>query len=106
MLEKLIEDEMLLVKAKELKINISDKEAKAEMLKQKNLIDKAHNNEAEVIINDFIKKLGITEEDYWNTYAIEGYKSALTIGKTREKLGSDIEKILKELRKKLKINYN
>lgn len=107
MLEKLIEDELLLVKAKELKINISDKEAKAEMLKQKDLIDKADNkNEAKAIINDFIKKLGITEEEYWNTYAIKGYKSVLIIGKTREKLGSDIEKTLKELRTKLKINYN
>jgi hypothetical protein len=110
MLEKVINDELLLKKAKDLNISVSDEDAKAEAKKQRDMFEEALNKAdnkdlAKVTIDDFIKKLGITEEEYWNSYVIQGYKSALTIGKTREKLGADTEKALKELRAKAKINY-
>lgn len=106
MLEKLIDDQLLLIKAKELNLSVSDNEAKAEMQKQKDLIESAINKE-EVLatLKDFIKKLGITDDEYWNTYAVQAYKATLTIGKTREKLGTDLDKTLKELRAKTNIEY-
>ena len=108
--EKAIDEELLLDKAKELKINVSNKEAKAEAKKQRDLYEdmlkKADNkDEIKTTFNDLMKKLGLTEEEYWNSYAVQGYKNALTIGKAREKLGADTEKTLKELRTKAKINY-
>ncbi|ERI93901.1 hypothetical protein HMPREF1982_01336 [Clostridiales bacterium oral taxon 876 str. F0540] len=110
MIEKLLDDELILLKAKELKITVTDKEAKAEAKKQRNLyedtLQKADNkDEVKATMDDFIKKLGITEEEYWNSYVVQAYKNALILGKTREKLGTDTEKTLKELRAKAKINY-
>jgi uncharacterized cupredoxin-like copper-binding protein len=108
--EKAIDKELLLEKAKELKINVSNKEAKAEAKKQRDLyedmLNKADNkDEFKTTMDNLMKILGLTEEEYWNSYAVQGYKNALTIGKTREKLGADTEKTLKELRVKAKINY-
>jgi hypothetical protein len=110
-LAKLIDDELLISKAKELKISVSDKEAKSEAQKQKKIIEdmliKANNSEEiKNTIDNFIKKLGITQSKYWNSYAVQGYKNALTIAKTKEKLGAGLEKTLKELRAKANISYN
>jgi hypothetical protein len=110
MLEKLIDDELILLKAKELKVTVTDKEAKAEAKKQKDLYEntlkKVNNkNELKAAMDDFIKKLGITEEEYWNSYVVQGCKTALIAAKTKEKLGADVENTLKELRTKAKINY-
>jgi hypothetical protein len=110
MLDKLIDDELILIKAKELKITVTDKEAKAEAKKQRDLyedaLQKADNkNEVKTTMDDFIKKLGITEEEYWNSYVVQAYKGVLITAKTKDKLGADIEKTLKELRVKAKINY-
>lgn len=109
-IEKAIDKELLLEKAKDLKISVSDKEAKAEAKRQKelyeNALEKADNkDELKTNLDNFIKKLGLSEEEYWDSYAVQGYKNALIIVKTREKLGADTEKILKELRTKAKINY-
>lgn len=108
--EKAIDKELLLEKAKDLNVNVSEKEAKDEAKKQRDLYDdmvKQADNKDEVksTLNNLIKTLGITEEEYWNSYAIQAYKNALIIGKTREKLGVDIEKILKELKTKANIKY-
>ena len=110
MLEKVIDEELLLEKAKDLKISVSDKEAKAEAKKQRKLFEEMLKNadnkdELKTTMDNIIKKVGITEEEYWNSYAVQGYKMALIIGKTREKLGVDTEKILKDLREKSKISY-
>lgn len=109
-IEKAIDNELLFEKAKDLKISVSDKEAKAEAKKQRNLYEDMlktadNKNEIRTAMDNIIKKSGLTEDEYWNTYAVQGYKNALIIGKTREKLGVDIEKTLKELRSKLEINY-
>ncbi len=83
---------------------------KAEVKKQRNLYEdilKTADNKYEIrtTMDNIIKKSGLTENEYWNTYAVQGYKNALIIGKTREKLGADIERTLKELRLKAEINY-
>lgn len=109
-IEKAIDEELLLEKAKELKINVSDKEAKAESKKQRKLYEDmpkntANKDEVKTTLNNLIEKLGLTQEEYWNSYAVQGYKNALIIGKTKEKLGADTERTLKELRIKAKINY-
>lgn len=45
MLEKLIDDELLMIKSKELKIKVSNREAKAEAKKQRALIEDMENDE-------------------------------------------------------------
>lgn len=52
-----------------------------------------------------INTLGLTEEEYWGVYAVQGYKRALIICETREKLGEDIDKTLKGLREEVEIKY-
>lgn len=109
-IEKAIDEELLLEKAKELKINVSDKEAKAESKKQREIYEDtpkntANKDEVKTTLNNLIEKLGLTQEEYLNSYAVQGYKNALIIGKTKEKLGSETEKTLKDLRIKAKINY-
>lgn len=92
--------------ADKLKVNASDDEAESEMKKQRSLIEKADNkSEIKETINDIIKQLGITEEEYWNSYVIGAYKRALIIGKVRKKLGADTDKTLKQLREKADIKY-
>lgn len=106
MIEKIIDDELLLTMADKLKVNASDDEAESEMKKQRSLIEKADNkSEIKETINDIIKQLGITEEEYWNSYVIGGYKRALIIGKVRKKLGAETDKTLKQLREKADIKY-
>jgi hypothetical protein len=105
-IEKLIDNELLFIKSKELKISVTDDETKAEVQRNRDLIEKADNKEeAKAIIEDVIKILGITEEGYWDTYAIQAYKRTLIIGKTKQKLGSDTDETLKLLREKAKIEY-
>lgn len=106
MIEKLINDELLLIKAKDLKIKVTDKEAKAETEKNRELIERAEDIEdVKATIEDIILKLGVTEEEYWDKYAIQSYKRLMTIGKTRQSLGADVDKVLKQLREEVKIEY-
>lgn len=105
-IEKLIDNELLLTKSKELKIRVTDDEAKAEVQRNRELIEKADNKEeAKALIADIIKLLEITEQEYWETYVVQAYKSTLIIGKTKQKLGNDIEETLEQLREKAKIEY-
>ena len=63
MLEKIIDEELLFEKAKDLQISVSDKEAKTEVKKQRDMFNdivKKADNKAEVkaTMDDLIKKIG------------------------------------------------
>lgn len=47
----------------------------------------------------------LTEKEYWNSYAFNGYKKVFIIGKTKEELGNDLAKTLQALRNKYEIKY-
>lgn len=90
-LDKIIEEKLLLIKAKELNITMSDDEVKKnydEMLKQMNYTGYS-NLDANKIDRNTLEALS-------NTFIIQ---------KTREKLGSDVDQVLNQLRQEIKIKY-
>ena len=90
-LDDIIDEKLLLIKANEFNIKMSDNEVKnsyQEMLKYMSYVPP--------IIDD-IKKI--------DKKSLDGLRNVLIIQKTKEKLGSDIDQTLKQLRQQVVIKY-
>lgn len=90
-LDKIIEEKLLLIKAKELNITMSDDEVKKnydEMLKQMNYTGYSNLDANKIDRN-----------------TLEALRNTFIIQKTREKLGSDVDQVLNQLRQEIKIKY-
>lgn len=73
-----VEHLALLEKVKILRIEISEEEARKEVLKTRQAIEE-NDDETKLAIEKTIKNLGMTEEEYWNDYVVNGYKEMLAI---------------------------
>lgn len=83
-------------KGKELNIFVSDDEAVLKAKEQRKLLQDPNNDgakEALQYIQSLIEGLGITEEEYWNEYVINGYKDSILV----EKLYANITKDSKDM---------
>ena len=90
-LEDLIDEQVLLIKAKELNINMSDNEVKENykgMLKSMSYKQYVNGDEEKIDKN-----------------SIEGLRNVFILQKIKEKLGTDTDQSLKQLRKLVKIKY-
>lgn len=90
-LDDIINGKLLLIKAKEFKIKVSDDEVKdsyQEILKCMSYVPP---------VKDNMKKI--------DKKTLEGLRNVFIIQKTKEKLGSDIDQTLKQLRQQVKIKY-
>jgi hypothetical protein len=90
-LDKIIEEQLILIKAKELNITMSDNEVKENykgMLQQMSFKKYVEGDENKIDKNTF--------EALHNTFVIQ---------KTKDKLGFDIDQALKQLKEKVKIKY-
>jgi hypothetical protein len=90
-LENLINDQLLLIKARELNISMSDKEVTTEL-------NEMHKSMSVILPKD-------VKATKYDRAIFERFRNTFIIGKTRKKLGSDIEKELKQLREKTRIQY-
>ena len=90
-LDKIIQEQLLLIKAKELNITMSDEEVKESYKKMLQLMSS--------------KKYADGDEDKLDKNAIEALRNMFIIQKTREMLGSDVDAALEELRQEVKIEY-
>ena len=111
-LELLIDNELILMKAQELKITVSDIKAIKETERERYLITNGGGQtpsgpytQQHTEIKNFQYKFNLTEEEYWRCYAVQEYKKEETISKTKKKLGSDTDKILKQLREEADVKY-
>jgi hypothetical protein len=90
-LDKIIEQQLLLIKAKELNITMSDNEVKENykgMLQQMSF-----------------KKYIEGDEKKIDKNTLEALRNTFVIQKTMDKLGSGIDQALKQLKEKVKIKY-
>lgn len=89
-----IKEKVIFNKAKEVGINISSDEVKqfAELSKQN--FDNSTDQASKDFIKAYIKALGLSEKEYWDSYALKGYEYALTIGQLKDKViqNLDVEK--------------
>lgn len=89
-----IKEKVIFNKAKEVGISISSDEVKqfAELSKQN--FDNSTDQASKDFIKGYIKALGLSEKEYWDSYALKGYEYALTIGQLKDKViqNLDIEK--------------
>lgn len=88
-IDKVIEDTILYNEAKKRNLVISIEEAKAFSQSQRNIInnDQTQNSqEVKLMISNLIEGLGITEEQYWNEYAVKGYLKYNSIGKLKAQI--------------------
>lgn len=90
-LDKIIEEQLLLIKAKELKITISDNEAKENYKRMLQLMSS--------------KRYVEGDENKIDKNTLEALRNIYIIQKTKDKLGSDIDQALKQLKEKIKIKY-
>ena len=96
MLENLIDNQLLLIKARDLKICMSDKE----VIKEYNEMRKSMSF---VVPKDMNSKE--TKESELNKNSLDYFRNAFVIYETRRVLGSNIEQELKQLREKTRIQY-
>lgn len=97
---KIIEDTLLYNEAKKRKLTISKDEAVAFAKLQKEQLDKVENSdEVKKAIKNLIKGLGITEEEYWDNYVVEGYMKYNSIGKLRAEILKDVHDINEQEKK-------
>lgn len=90
-LDGMIDDQVLLIKAKELNINMSDSEVKE--------------NYKEMLKSMSHKQYVNGDEQKIDKDSIEGLRNVFILQKIRERLGSDVDQSLKELRKLVKVKY-
>lgn len=96
-LENLIDNQLLLIKARELKICMSDKEVAKKLSEMRKSM-------SFVVPKDMISKENMEEELDKNS--LEYFRNAFIIYETRRVLGSNIEQVLKQLRENTRIQYN
>lgn len=90
-LNKLIEDDILFLMAKENGIKVSKKDLHNLVLQSKNSL-KQCSEEEKSKLNNIIKALNLTSEEYWNKYAPPTYAKAIMVGKMKTKIKDDIYK--------------
>ncbi len=90
-LDKIIEEQLLLIKAKELNITMSDNEVKESY---KGMLQQMSS-----------RKYVEGDENKIDTNTLEALRNTFLIQKTKDKLGSDIDKALKQLKEKVIIEY-
>ncbi len=90
-LDKIIEEQLLLIKAKELNITMSDNEVKESY---KGMLQQISS-----------RKYVEGDENKIDTNTLEALRNTFVIQKTKDKLGSDIDKALKQLKEKVIIEY-
>lgn len=74
------------------KLNVTEDEAKRFADEMKQAVAEAQDSQTQQFLKDYIAALGITEDEYWNQYAIPAYQQALKIGKLKQKI-FDAEKV-------------
>lgn len=90
-LDKIIEEQLLLIKAKELNITMSDNEVKENY---KGMLEQMSSKQ-------YVKG----DEDKIDKNTLEALRNAFIIQRTKEKLGSDIDQTIKQLKQEVKIKY-
>lgn len=90
-LDKIIEEQLLLIKAKELNITMSDKEVKENY---KGMLEQMSSKQ-------YVKG----DEDKIDKNTLEALRNTFIIQRTKEKLGSDIDQTIKQLKQEVKIKY-
>ena len=90
-LDKIIEEQLLLIKAEALNITMSDDEVKQSYREMLQLMSSKQYVEG--------------DEDKLDENAIEGLRNMLIIQKIKLVLGSDIDAALEQLRQEIKIEY-
>jgi predicted small lipoprotein YifL len=90
-LDKIIEEQLLLIKAKELNITMSDDEVKQSYKEMLQLMSS--------------KQYVDGDEEKLDKYAIEGLRNMFIIQKTKILLGLGIDTTLEQLRQEVKIKY-
>ncbi|GED34965.1 SurA N-terminal domain-containing protein [Brevibacillus centrosporus] len=93
-INKIVEDTLLYNQAKKSNLMISKKEAIDFAKTQREQLEKAENaDEVKKSINNLIAGLGISEEQYWDSYVVEGYMKYNSIGKLRAEILKDVEDV-------------
>lgn len=90
-LDKIMEEQLLLIKAKELNITMSDNEVKENY---KGMLQQMSS-----------KKYVEGDENKIDKNTLEALRNTFIIQNTKKKLGSDIDQALKQVREKVKIKY-
>lgn len=90
-LDKIIEEQLLLIKAKELNITMSDNDVKENY---KGMLQQMSS-----------RKYVEGDENKIDTNTLEALRNTFVIQKTKDKLGSDMEQALKQLKEKVIIEY-
>lgn len=90
-LDKIIEEQLLLIKAKELHITMSDNEVKENY---KGMLQAMSS-----------KRYVEGDENKIDKNTLETLRNIFIIQKTKERLGANIDQVLNQLRKKVKIKY-
>ncbi len=95
-MEKVINDKILLIEVKKLDLYPTRNETLAYMQKIRSVKERAENEgvkideKSEKSWHEKLKGQGITEEEYWKSEdTIKGYQAALAIAKVRSKLSED-----------------
>lgn len=95
-LNKLIEDNVLIKAAKDDGVKVSKDEVSKIINENKSIIQNEVTKSSDDKMDKLAKDLGITIEKYWNTYAPKAYASIIAIGKEKngikDKIISDISK--------------
>lgn len=88
--KSIIKNKTLLQQAKKLGVTVSDEEAKNASLHEKELLYDNHtSNEDREAVLEYIKSLGISEDEYWNVYNVKQYKDFLAVNKLYEIVTKD-----------------
>lgn len=95
-LNKLIEDNVLIKAAKDEGVKVSKNEVQKIISQNKSAIEKDVTKSSDDKMEKLAKGLGITIEKYWNTYAPRAYASLVAIGKERNGIK---DKIISEISK-------
>lgn len=95
-LNKLIEDNVLIKAAKDEGVKVSKNEVQKIISQSKSALEKDATKSSDEKMDKLAKDLGITLGKYWNAYAPKAYASIIAIGKERngikDKIISDISK--------------
>lgn len=85
--ENLITDTSLITEAESQGLSVSYDEAKSYAEQTRSALEDMDSDQAEEMKNvlaDYIKALGISEEEYWNEVAPKAYQESLTIGALKQ----------------------
>lgn len=82
--ENFIKDKLLQQQAAKENLMVSRDEAKEYTEKMRRNFDESANTQTKESYHNYLSSVGITEDDYWNQYAVEAYQEALSIIKVKK----------------------